>query len=254
VNMHAVYTCSPPLLRQGRELAEALDIGLHMHLCETREEINLCRQAWQRRPVPHLENLGVLGPRLWAAHMVWLEDGEIETLAAHGVRVSHCPVSNMKLASGRADVPGLLAQGVRVGLGTDGSASNNRLDMFREMDMCAKVHKLATFDPTVMPAALVIDLATSQAARTIGWPDLGRLQPGLPADFIVVDFSAPHMQPLNNYLSHLVYSAQSSDVRHTVAQGRVLMENRRVEHLDEEEIRAKAGEHIRHLMGRPGRD
>jgi 5-methylthioadenosine/S-adenosylhomocysteine deaminase len=247
LNMHAVYTCSPPLLREGKELAEELDIGLHMHLCETREEVENCRRTWGRRPVSHLRGLGVLSPRLWVAHGIWLNEEEMDMLSSHGVGISHCPVSNMKLASGRADIPALLGKGVRVGLGTDGSASNNRLDMFREMDLCAKVHKLAALDPAVMPAGLVIELATSQAAQVIGWQNLGSLRPGALADFIVVDFRAPHMAPLNNYISHLVYSAQSSDVRHSVCQGRVLMENRCVGHLDSEEIKAKASEQINFL-------
>ncbi|MDR1397546.1 MAG: amidohydrolase [Desulfarculales bacterium] len=250
LNMHAVYTCSPPLLREGKELAEELDLGLHMHLCETREEVENCRQTWGRRPVAHLRELGVLGPRLWAAHGIWLNEEEMDILAGHGVGISHCPTSNMKLASGRADIPALLTKGVGVGLGTDGSASNNRLDMFREMDLCAKIHKLAALDPAVMPAGLVIELATSRAARLIGWPELGNLRPGAPADFIVVDFDAPHMTPLNNHISHLVYSAQSSDVRHSVCQGKVLMENRWVGHLDSEEIKAKAGEQINFLRRR----
>lgn len=248
LNLHSVYTCSPRLLQWGNQLARELDIGLHMHLCETRDEVKNCVSAYGSPPVAHLQNLRLLSPRLWVAHGVWVEPLEAALLAEKGVGVAHCPNSNMKLASGRADVPGLLNAGVRVGLGTDGCASNNRLDMFNEMDMCAKMHKLATMDPTIMPAAKALEMATSLSARIIGWPELGCLRAGHPADFIVVDTSRPHLNPMASPTSHLVYAARAGDVRHTVCQGRVLMEDYVIPHLDEREIVAKAGEQFNRII------
>ncbi len=249
LNLHAVYTCSPSLLQLGQELACDLDVGIHMHLCETKEEIEICQNTYGRPPVAHLQALGLLTPRLWVAHGVWLEPEEATLLARQGVGVAHCPSSNMKLASGLANVPGLLKAGVEVGLGTDGCASNNRLDMFSEMDMCAKVHKLSALDPTAMPAELALRMGTCMSAQVIGWPELGRLQVGHPADFIVIDSKRPHLSPMTSPISHLVYAARAADVRHTVCQGQVLMENGVISHLDEQQIMAKAGEHLARIMG-----
>ena len=250
LNLHSVYTCSPKLLRQGGRLSEELNIDLHMHLCETREELNICQNTYGKLPVAHIHDLGLLSSRLWLAHGVWINPEEAKVLAQFQVGVAHCPNSNMKLASGRADVPGMLDAGVKVALGTDGCASNNRLDMFNEMDVCAKMHKLATLDSTAMPAGQVLRMGTALAAQVLNRPALGELVAGALADFIVVDFHQPHLAPVNNYISHLVYAANRSDVRHTVCQGRVLMENRHIPHLDEEEIMARAKEQITRMLGR----
>ena len=248
LNLHSVYTCSPALLQLGNELSASLDIGLHMHLCETMEEVNGCVASYGRPPVAHLHELGLLSSRLWVAHGVWITPEEAMLLAEKGVSVAHCPNSNMKLCSGRADVPGLLAAGVEVGLATDGCASNNRLDMFSEMDVCAKLHKLGAMDPTVLPAKQVAQMATSYSAQVVGWPELGRLQPGSPADFIVINTNQSHLTPMVSPMSHLVYAARAADVMHTVCQGKVLMEDRQLLHLDEQEIMAKAREQQKTLF------
>jgi 5-methylthioadenosine/S-adenosylhomocysteine deaminase len=248
INLHSVYTCSPSLLRQGGELAQALNVRLHMHLCETKTEIAGCLASYGCPPVAHLRNLGLLNSHLLAAHGIWLEVEEIDLLSKMEANIVHCPNSNMKLASGRAPVPEMLAAGIAVGLGSDSCASNNRLDLFTEMDVCAKWHKAAALDPAIMPARQVWQMATLLGGRALGWPELGCLQAGSPADFIVLDSDQPHLTPLHNPVSHLVYAARAADVRHTVCQGRVLMKNRQLQTLDESQIKAKAKEQIKLLL------
>ena len=168
----------------------------------------------------------------------------MELLAARRVNVVHNPESNMKLASGVAPVPQLLARGVNVALGTDGCASNNNLDLFGEMDCCAKLHKVAAMDPTVLPAAEVLAMATRNGAKALGWPgQIGELAPGRLADCIVVDFRKPHLTPCYRPVSHLVYAARGGDVRHSIIHGRLVMEDRRLLTLDVEEIMA----HVRRI-------
>jgi len=157
--------------------------------------------------------------------------------------VVHNPESNMKLASGVAPVPDLLARGVAVGLGTDGCASNNNLDLFQEMDSAAKLHKVHRLDPTVMPSQTVLEMATLGGARVLGMEkEIGSLEAGKKADVIVLELNRPHLQPVYNLVSQLVYSATGADVRDVIIDGKPVMENRRLLTLDEEEILAKAGE------------
>ncbi|MGA1843428.1 MAG: amidohydrolase family protein, partial [bacterium] len=171
VEPHSPYTCSPESLRHAHRIAESEQCPLVLHLAETRDEVEQIRQRYGTTPVRHLERLGILGPQVLAVHCVWLDEEEIRILADHQVKVAHCPESNMKLAAGIAPVPALLRAGVTVGLGTDGCASNNNLDMFQEMDMAAKLHKVATGDPTVMDAPTVLAMATTEAARALGLAD-----------------------------------------------------------------------------------
>jgi 5-methylthioadenosine/S-adenosylhomocysteine deaminase len=178
---------------------------------------------------------------------------EIELLAERGVKVAHCPESNMKLASGIAPVPQLLAAGVEVGLGTDGSASNNDVDLFGEMDTAAKVHKAVTLDPTVMRADQVLRCATLGGARVLGAGQLiGSLEVGKKADCIVLDLDQPHLTPVYNPVSHLVYAARGSDVIHSVINGRVVMRDRQLLTLDERTILARAVETAAALGRRDG--
>jgi 5-methylthioadenosine/S-adenosylhomocysteine deaminase len=244
VEPHATYTCSPELLRQCRQMAESNQVPLIIHLSENDAEVEEILRRYGVRPVEHLERLGLLGPTLIADHCVVLDDDEIALLAARRVNVVHNPESNMKLANGVSPVPKLLDAGVNVALGTDGCASNNNLDMLGEMDCCAKLHKAATLDPTVLPAAQVLAMATTNGARALGWGDrLGVLAPGKLADCIVVDFSKPHLTPCYRPVSHLVYAARGGDVRHSVIHGRLVMEERRLLTLDVEEIMAQ----VRHI-------
>jgi 5-methylthioadenosine/S-adenosylhomocysteine deaminase len=177
--------------------------------------------------------LGVLDELTVAVHGVWLEPGDIELLAARGVKVSHCPESNLKLAAGVAPIPALLAQGVTVGLGTDGAASNNNLDLWGEMSLTARLHKVWGRDPTLLPASQVVAMATQDGAAVLGLGGAtGALTPGQAADLIVVDLNQPHLTPLYDPYSHLVYAARAADVRHVMVAGRWLLADRRFTTLD----------------------
>jgi 5-methylthioadenosine/S-adenosylhomocysteine deaminase len=247
---HSVYTCSPQLLTRCRDLALKYKVPWVTHLSETREEVEVVSQKYGRTPVNHLENLNLLSSNLIACHCVWLTEAEMDLLAKRGVRVVHNPESNLKLASGVAPIPDLLKRGVPVGLGTDGCASNNNLDLFQEMDFAAKVHKGHRLDPTAMPAETVLEMATLGSARVLGMEaEIGSLEVGKKADVIVVDLNRPHLQPVYNVVSQLVYSAVGADVRDVVIDGRIVMQNRRLLTLDEERILAEARKWRKKIAG-----
>jgi 5-methylthioadenosine/S-adenosylhomocysteine deaminase len=238
---HALYTYSPALLVRCRDLAEEYGVPWVIHLAETQSEVEEVSRKYGRRPVDHMESLGLLSPNLIACHCVWLTEGEMDLLARRGVKVVHNPESNMKLASGVAPVPDLLRRGIAVGLGTDGCASNNNLDLFQEMDFAAKVHKVHRMDPTVMPAETVLEMATLGGARVLGLEDeIGTLTVGKKADLIVVDLEKPHLQPVYNVVSQLVYAAGGADVRDVIIDGRIVMKDRKLLTLNEEKILAQA--------------
>ncbi len=253
VDPHAVYTCSPDLLKKLKKTAAKHDALYVIHLAETGDEVNGSVERFGARPVMHLENLGILDSRVVADHCVMLTDAEIELLAKKNVKIAHCPESNMKLASGIAPVPRMLAAGLSVGLGTDGSASNNNVDMFGEMNSAAKLHKVNTLDPTAMPAETVLKMATVGGAEVLGAKDtIGSLEPGKKADLIVLDMNQPHLTPLFNIPSHMVYAARGADVIHSVINGRIVMKNRTLITLDEQEILAeveKLGQKIQAMRG-----
>ncbi|SMC18759.1 5-methylthioadenosine/S-adenosylhomocysteine deaminase [Desulfacinum hydrothermale DSM 13146] len=237
VEPHAPYTCSPDLIRACFHMAESHGVPMVIHLSENQAEVEEILRRYGKRPVAHLAELGVLSDRVIADHCVAVDEDDMDLLARHGVHVVHNPESNLKLTSGIAPVPALLERGVNVALGTDGCASNNNLDLLAEMDVCAKIHKAAAQDPTVLDARTVLNMATACGARALGFGDgLGRIQAGAPADLIVVDFRKPHLTPVYDPVSHLVYAAQASDVRHSVIAGRVVMEDRQLLTLDVERI------------------
>lgn len=241
VEPHALYTCSPDLLRGCRDMAHRYGVPLITHLSETETEVAEILSRHGRRPVRHLEELGLLGPSLIADHCVVLDEDDMDLLARRGVQVVHNPESNMKLASGIAPVPKLLDLGINVALGTDGCASNNNLDLFEEMDSCAKLHKVATLDPTAIPAETALRMATRNGAAALGLSGkIGELAPGRLADCIVVDFSSPHLVPVFEPVSHLVYAVRGSDVRDSVIGGRLVMEKRRLLTIDIEEVMDRA--------------
>ncbi|MFP3869255.1 MAG: amidohydrolase family protein [Syntrophobacteria bacterium] len=250
VEPHAVYTCSPELLRGCKEVSDEYQVPMIIHLCESEEEVRQVRERYGASPVGHLERLGLLWPQLIADHCVVLTDEEMDLLAEHGVRVVHNPESNMKLASGVAPVPDLLARGVPVGLGTDGCASNNNLDILEEMDTAAKLHKVHRGDPTVMAAETVVRLATRGGARVLGLDGkVGSLEQGKKADLIGLDLDRPHLTPLYNIYSHLVYAASAADVVLTVINGRVVMQNRQLLSLDVERVMAEVRAIARKIKG-----
>ncbi len=210
---HAPYTVSDRSFTRIATIAEELDIPVHVHLHETLEEIEQSVQQHGKRPLARLEGLGVLGPRLIAVHSVHLERMEIDLLARQGASVAHCPSSNLKLASGFAPVAALGAAGVNVGLGTDGAASNNRLDLFGEMRTAALLAKAVSGDASAMPAHAALRAATLGGARALGLDgSTGSLVPGKWADLCAVDLSGPHLAPLYDVASHLVYAAGRENV------------------------------------------
>ncbi len=237
---HAMYTLDASTLKQARALADAEHAPLIVHLAETRDEVKTAREKYGKTPTAFLESIGFWGPRTVAAHAVWVTPGDIRILASRHVGVSHNPESNMKLASGTAPVPAMRAAGVTVGLGTDGAASNNDLDMFEAMRQAAFVHKLVTLDPTVIPAATALRMATIDGARALGMEQsIGSLEPGKRADLIVVSMSSARQTPMYDPLSHLVYVTRGDDVRTTIVNGRVLMRDRHVLTLDEGAVLAE---------------
>jgi 5-methylthioadenosine/S-adenosylhomocysteine deaminase len=251
IQPHAVYTCSPELLQECGDLADKFDTRLIIHLSETHREVSDCQTRYGVTPVAHLGRLGLLSPRLVADHAVMLSEEDLELLATSGAGVAHCPESNMKLASGLAPVSDLLRLGVPVGLGTDGCASNNNLDLVQEMDTAAKLQKLRYLDPTVLPATAALDLATTGSARVLGLEaEVGAMVPGLKADVVVLDLDQPHLTPMYEPYSHLVYAATGADVQTVLVHGRILVQDRRLLAFDLEETMARARELARELPGR----
>jgi len=238
---HSVYTCSPDLLRRCRDLADRYGVPLIIHLAETKSELDEVLRKYGKSPVNQMENLELLSPSLIACHCVWLTESEMDLLARRGVKVVHNPESNMKLASGVAPIPELLARGVTVGLGTDGCASNNNLDLFQEMDTAAKLDKVYRLDPTVMPSNVVLEMATLGGAKVLGLErEIGSLEVGKKADIIILDLHRPHLQPIYNIVSQLVYSATGADVRDVIIDGKLVMQDRKLLTIDEETVLQKA--------------
>lgn len=219
---HAVYTCSAKTLTRCAYFARERGVLLSSHAAETAKENDDCQKANGARVVPYLESLGLLGPATLLAHGVALDAADIATLARTGTAVAHCPKSNMKLASGIAPVEALRRAGVTVGLGTDGAASNNALNLFSEMGTAALLQKVATGDPTALEAQAALDLATRNGADALGWPQLGRLAVNGPADLCALDLSRPQLVPGLDPVSDCVYAACGGEVACTMVAGRVL--------------------------------
>ena len=231
---HAMYTLEAKTLKAVRAMADRYSSPVLIHLAETADESKTSMARHKVSPTRYLERLGFWGPRTVAAHGVWLNAADIAILAKRNVGVSHNPESNMKLASGTAKVPALRKAGVAVGLGTDGAASNNDLDMFEAMRQAAFLHKLTTNDPRTLPARAVLAMATIEGARALGLQNqIGSLEPGKRADLIVVAADRARHTPMYDPLSHLVYVARGDDVTTTIVNGRVLMRDRKVSTLDE---------------------
>lgn len=248
VEPHTPFTCSPGLLQRARRLADDHGVPLKMHLAETRDEVSRVREQYGSTPVRHLERLGILKGPTVAAHVVWVDEDEMKILRDHGTGVVHNPESNMKLASGVSPVPRMLELGVQAGIGTDGCASNNDLDLFREMDTTAKLHKVVGEDPTLMDTASVFSMATRMGAQVLGLEgEVGSLEPGMKADVVLVNMHQPHLVPLYHVLSHLVYSARASDVKTVIVNGTVVVEDRALRKLNVREIIEKVQEIAREI-------
>jgi 5-methylthioadenosine/S-adenosylhomocysteine deaminase len=232
--LHSPYTCSPASLTAVKDVARHHGALCCIHVAETREEAAIIRKRYGTTPVRHLHRLGVLDDKTLAVHVNWVDEEEMTILRDCGAAVSHCPESSMKLAAGIAPVPALLARGIPVGLGTDGCASNNDLDLFGEMDTAAKLHKIQLDDPTVMDAQTVLGMATRGGARCLGLDDrIGTLSLGSAADLIIVELkNKPHLTPLYNPWSQLVYAASGADVATVIINGRIVLRDRRLVTID----------------------
>lgn len=234
---HSAYTCGPETLQRAKDLTRRRCLPFFIHLAETQSEVAEIKHRTNLKPAFYLDRLGLLDESTVAVHAVWLDPEEQDLLAERGVKVSHCPESNLKLAAGVAPIPELLARGVAVGLGTDGAASNNNLDLWGEMSLAARLHKVWRGDPTLLPAAQTVALATCQGAIVLGLGDrIGTLTPGKDADLIVVELDRPHLTPLYDPFSNLVYAVRAADVRHVMVAGRWLMKDRHLLTLDWPEI------------------
>jgi 5-methylthioadenosine/S-adenosylhomocysteine deaminase len=238
---HALYTLDAATLKACRALADAHGVPLIIHLAETQDEVKVAREQHQATPTGYLERLGVLSPATVAAHAVWVDADDIAILARRRVGVAHNPESNMKLASGAAPVPRMREAGIAIGLGTDGAASNNDLDMFEAMRQAALLHKHVTGDPRAVPAAVALEMATRAGAAVLGLGDrLGSLEPGKKADIILVAMNAARQTPQYDPVSHLVYATRGDDVRTTIVGGRILMLDGQVLSLDEPAVLSDA--------------
>jgi len=251
VEPHSPYLCSADLLETAADLALKHNIPLVIHVAETKDEVARSRNDHGKTPVAYLESIGVLSSNLLACHCVHLEPADIERLKTHDVKVAHNPESNMKLASGIAPVPELQKAGACVGIGTDGCASNNDLDMFSEIDTAAKIHKVHSHDPTVLDADIVLKMATIDGARALGLDhEIGSLEPGKRADVIILDTRKPHLTPMYYPVSHLVYAAKGSDVVTSVVNGRILMEDGRLMTLDLDGLFREVGQIAEEIGGK----
>ncbi len=246
VDPHAPYTVDPEYMRELKVLTEELNekyasstapIIWHMHIAETADELEKTKHAFKATTraglIEYLDDLDVLSENVIAAHCVHLTKRDVDVLASRNVKVSHNPVSNLKLGAGIAPVPRLLAKDVVVSLGTDSSCSNNSCDMFEVMKTAALLHKGVSGDPTVLPAPQVLHMATMAGATALRWDkELGSLEPGKQADLVLIDFRKPHLTPLYEEASHLVYAAKNSDVDTVIIDGKLVMENREIKTVD----------------------
>jgi 5-methylthioadenosine/S-adenosylhomocysteine deaminase len=251
---HALYTCGTETLKKSKARAEKLSVPVHIHLSETEWEVGEISKRYNRRPVEYLAAIGFLDETVSAAHCIWLDKHEIELLAKHKVGVSHCIESNLKLASGFAPVADMISAGVKVSFGTDGAASNNDLNILSEMSTAAKIHKALSKNPTVLDARTVVLMATRWGAEVLGiGRKVGSLEKGKTADIISVDLKKPHLTPLYNVYSHIVYATMASDIEMVMVNGRILVNGGKLLSADESEILSKAQKwHEKIIKGESG--
>ena len=246
---HSPYTASEELLIKVRELADEYGMGIHIHVSETQKEIHDVSEEKGLRPFEYLDKIGLLGPDVVAAHSVWLSDEEIEIIRKNDVKVSHNPCSNMKLASGIAPISKLLENDICVSIGTDGASSNNNLDLIEELKTASLLQKVSTLDPKVLSSDEAIAMGTIKGAEALGLDsEIGSIEVGKKADIILIDTNSANMVPDSSSLSsNIIYSANGSNVDTTICNGKVLMENKKLTVLDEDEIYAKARQAIKEL-------
>ena len=246
---HSPYTASDELLIKVRELADEYNMGIHIHVSETQKEIEDVSSQKGLRPFEYLDKIGFLGPDVVAAHSVWLSDNEIEIIKKNNVKISHNPCSNMKLASGVAPVSKLIENDICVSIGTDGASSNNNLDLIEELKTASLLQKVSTLDPKVLNSDEAIAMGTIKGAEALGLEsEIGSIEVGKKADIVLIDTNSANMVPDSSSLSsNIIYSANGSNVDTTICDGKILMENKKLTILDEEEIYAKARKAIKEL-------
>ncbi|MEW6173368.1 MAG: amidohydrolase [Bacillota bacterium] len=249
---HAPYTCPPDYLEKVIKAAGELGVGVHIHVSETLHEVEEIGKQYGCSPVALLAKVGLLDLPVLAAHCVHLLPEDIVVFAEKGTAVAHNPESNMKLASGVAPVTRLLNAGVTVGLGTDGAASNNNLDMLEEMRSAALLQKVATGDPEALPAYKTLEMATMGGARALGLQDkVGTLEPGKRADVVLLDLRRPHFYPPHDVLAHIVYAAQAGDVHTVLVDGKMVVEAGRVLTFDLDDAMGNTRRCALRLVGSP---
>ena len=241
-------SCTGPLLRAVSDLAEKTGAVIHTHAAETPVELELVKRETGHDEIAYLDSVGISGPRSALAHCVWVDKDGIARLARQATNVVHCPSSNLKLGSGVAPIPEMLAAGCRVGIGADGAPCNNRLDAFEEMRLAALIQK-PRLGPDALPAAQVLELATLGGARAMGLEaEIGSIEVGKRADLVVLDLAGPHAQPEDaDLVSRIVYSARAADVRHVIVDGRIVVRDGIMKTADVAEIRTNANKHARRL-------
>ena len=233
---HAPYTCDPDYLREIADLAEERKLPLHLHLSESVSEQEGIREKYGCTPAEYFDRAGILRPGTVAAHCVYVNESDMRLLAERGVTAVTNPASNLKLGNGAAPVPDLLRAGVNVALGTDGAASNNALNLFRELNLVTLLHKGLRGDPTELPASQGLRMATENGARALGWEKLGRIEAGWTADLAVLDLDRVNLRPWNDLLSALAYAANGSEVESVMVEGKFLMKDREFLTIDRERV------------------
>ena len=242
---HAIYTVSEESLLWAKEFSAENNIMIHIHISETQTEVENCMQKHGKRPIEYLNAIGFLSSNILAAHVIWVNEKEMQILKEHNVKIAHTPTSNMKLCSGFFPYEELKKYGLSIALGTDGCASNNNLDMLEEMKIAALLHKIKNDDTTSMPANETFKMATIEGAKIFNL-DCGEIKEGALADFILVNLNDVNLVPDHNLVSNLVYSANRSCIDTVICDGKILMQDGKVE--GEEEIIAKVSEVVKNLM------
>lgn len=250
MGVHAPYTCPPEFCEKAAGLAKDNGMHMHIHMSETQDEINQMQEKYGKRPFKYIEETGLFDVPAIAAHCVWLDDEDFAIMKKHNIAVAHNPASNMKLASGIAPVPRMLKEGITVGLGTDGTSSNNNLDMLEEIRLAAILHKVNELDPLSVPAAEALKMGTETGAKAIWLDDTGVIAPGKKADIVLYDLNRPEWCPRHNLVSLLVYSASSASADTMICNGKVIMEKGKVLTMDEERILHEAQEVAMALVNR----
>ncbi len=237
VGMHAIYTSDSDMIINAKKLANEYGVAMHMHLSETKSEFDFAMQKYGKTPVQYLDSLGILDEKTVAAHCVWLTDKDIQIIADKGVGVAHNPECNMKISSGISPIPKLIQAGAKIGLGTDGAASNNNLNMIQEMHTMSLLHKVNTMNPTVLPAEEIVRIATIGGAKVLGKDkEIGSIEINKKADFIAIDTNYPHSSPMYNVYSTIVYALLGNEISDVIINGKTIMKDYKILTLDEDKI------------------